>query len=192
MKSICVFCGSSHGAQPAYTVAARALASTMVKNDIELVYGGGNVGLMGVIGDTVMQSGGKVTGVIPKPLMEKEVGHEGLTNLHVVADMHERKALMASLSEGFIALPGGWGTLEELFEVMTWLQLGFHEKPCAVYNVNNYFDSLLAFLGNATEQGFVKRLHHDMLIHGDEPEALLQRMSDFTPPDTKKWIGFGE
>lgn len=192
MKSICVFCGSSHGAEPAYTVAAEALAAAMVENNLELVYGGGNVGLMGVIADTVMQQGGKVTGVIPKALMEKEVGHEGLSNLHIVADMHERKALMASLSDGFIALPGGWGTLEELFEVMTWLQLGFHEKPCAVYNVNNYFDSLLAFLANATEQGFVKQLHHDMLIAGDEPAGLLQRMSGFTPPETKKWIGFGE
>ncbi len=192
MKSICVFCGSSHGSEPAYTIAAQALAESIVKNDLELVYGGGNVGLMGVIADTVLQQGGRVTGVIPKALMEKEVGHEGLTNLHIVADMHERKAMMAELSEGFVALPGGWGTLEELFEVMTWLQLGFHAKPCAVLNVNGYFDALLAFLANASQQGFVKPLHHDMLIAGDEPDQLLQRMSGFKPPTTKKWIGFGE
>ena len=192
MKSICVFCGSSHGSEPAYTIAAQALAESIVKNDLELVYGGGNVGLMGVIADTVLQQGGRVTGVIPKALMEKEVGHEGLTNLHIVADMHERKAMMAELSEGFVALPGGWGTLEELFEVMTWLQLGFHTKPCAVLNVNGYFDALLAFLANASQQGFVKPLHHDMLIAGDEPDQLLQRMSGFKPPTTKKWIGFGE
>ena len=192
MKSLCVFCGSSHGAEPAYTKAAESLASAIVNSDMQLVYGGGNVGLMGVIADKVMQLGGQAIGVIPEALMEKEVGHEGLTDLHVVADMHERKAMMASLSEGFVALPGGWGTLEELFEVMTWLQLGFHTKPCAVFNVNGYFDHLLAFLANSSEQGFVKPLHHDMLIAGDEPAGLLQRMSDFTPPATKKWIGFGE
>ena len=192
MKSLCVFCGSSHGSEPAYTKAAESLASAIVNRDMQLVYGGGNVGLMGVIADKVMQHGGQAIGVIPEALMEKEVGHTGLTDLHVVADMHERKAMMASLSEGFVALPGGWGTLEELFEVMTWLQLGFHTKPCAVFNVNGYFDHLLAFLANSSEQGFVKPLHHDMLIAGDEPDGLLQRMSDFTPPATKKWIGFGE
>ena len=186
------FCGSSSGTSPEYTTAAVALSAQIVASDLELVYGGGNVGLMGAIADSVLAHGGKVTGVIPQALMDKEVGHTGITDLRVVADMHERKAMMAELSDGFIALPGGWGTLEELFEVMTWLQLGFHTKPCAVYNVENYYDNLLKFLQQATEAGFVKPLHTSMLIAVTSPAELIERMLAFTPPQTQKWIGWGE
>jgi len=192
MKSLCVYCGSSGGNREEYTDAARNLANALLEQNLELVYGGGNVGLMGVVADTMIEGGGKVTGVIPSSLMEKEVGHTGLTELHVVADMHERKAMMATLSEGFVAMPGGWGTLEELFEMMTWLQLGFHVKPCAVYNASGYFDSLLAFLANARDEGFVKPLHHDMLLASADPAELIKQMAAFTPPETTKWIGWGE
>lgn len=192
MRNLCVYCGSSAGNREEYTVAAKQLAATLLEHNIGLVYGGGNVGLMGVIADTMIEGGGHVTGVIPASLMEKEVGHNGLTELHVVADMHERKAMMASLSDGYVAMPGGWGTLEELFEMMTWLQLGFHTKPCAVYNVVGYFDSLLAFLANARDEGFVKPLHHDMLLASDDPQELIDLLSNFTPPATQKWIGWGE
>jgi len=192
LKRVCVFCGSSSGVRSGYARAATALAEQIVAHDLELVYGGGNVGLMGVVADSVLAHGGKVTGVIPQALMDKEVGHTGITDLRVVADMHERKALMAELSDGFIALPGGWGTLEELFEVMTWLQLGFHAKPCAVFNVESYYDNLLEFLSQATTEGFVKPLHTSMLIAVNAPDELIQRMLAFTPPKTQKWIGWGD
>lgn len=192
MKSVCVYCGSSPGTDPAYAAAATQLGKTIAGRGIELVYGGGNVGLMGTVADAAVGAGGKVTGVIPKALEEKEVGHDGLTKLHVVADMHERKAMMADLSEGFIAMPGGLGTLEELFEALTWLQLGFHEKPCGVLNISGYYQSLLAFLDNAVEGGFVKPLHREMLLESDESEKLLDALESFKPPKTSKWIGWGE
>lgn len=192
MKSVCVYCGSSPGSDPAYAAAATQLGKTIAGRGIELVYGGGNVGLMGTVADAAVGAGGKVTGVIPKALEEKEVGHDGLTKLHVVADMHERKAMMADLSEGFIAMPGGLGTLEELFEALTWLQLGFHEKPCGVLNISGYYQSLLAFLDNAVEGGFVKPLHREMLLESDESEKLLDALESFKPPKTSKWIGWGE
>lgn len=181
MKSLCVYCGSSVGASPGYADAARSLAGLMVDQGIALVYGGGNVGLMGVIADEVMRLGGHVTGVIPQALMDKEVGHRGLPRLHVVKDMHERKALMAELSDGFIAMPGGIGTLEELFEVFTWAQLGFHEKPIGLLNAEGFYDGLIAFLDHVVAQRFLRPEQASVLLHDASPAALLQKMKDFRP-----------
>lgn len=181
MKSICIYCGSSPGILPAYAEAARALAQEMVKDNIALVYGGGKVGLMGIIADEVMRLGGQVTGIIPKALLDWEVGHHGLTELHVVKDMHERKAMMAELSDGFIALPGGIGTLEELFETMTWAQLGFHDKPIGLLNVAGFYDALLAFIGQIVNQGFLKPEQATLLMHERQADRLLTRFRDFRP-----------
>lgn len=182
MKSICVYCGSSLGNAAGYTDAARALAAELVNQNIALVYGGGNVGLMGVIADEVMRRGGEATGIIPQALLDKEVGHHGLTRLHIVKDMHERKAMMAQLSDGFIAMPGGIGTLEELFEAMTWLQLGLHDKPVGLFNVAGFYDGLLAFLRHQVSEGFLKARHADLLIAESTPAALIQSLRNFTPP----------
>ncbi|MES2105761.1 MAG: TIGR00730 family Rossman fold protein [Pseudomonadota bacterium] len=188
MKSICVYCGSSTGASPVYTEAAKALANQFVANDIALVYGGGNVGLMGVIADEVMRLGGQATGVIPQALMNKEVGHTGLSKLHIVSNMHERKAMMADLSDGFIAMPGGVGTLEELFEVFTWAQLGFHTKPIGVLNVDGFYDSLIAFLNHTVQSRFLKAEHLAMLFNEAEPEKLVQRFRQYQPVLVDKWL----
>ena len=179
MKSLCVYCGSSFGITLNYTNAARNLAQALVERNIALVYGGGNVGLMGVIADEVMRLGGHVTGVIPNALLQKEVGHRKITELHVVDNMHERKAMMAELADGFIAMPGGIGTLEELFEVMTWSQLGFHDKPIGVLNVGGYYDALLAFLQHTVEQGFLKPHHPSLLMVESDVSALLHRFETF-------------
>lgn len=179
MKSICVYCGSSIGINPVYADAARLLAAEMAKDGIALVYGGGNVGLMGVIADELMRLGGKVTGIIPKSLLDKEVGHHGLTRLHIVKDMHERKALMAELSDGFIAMPGGIGTLEELFEAYTWLQLGLHDKPIGLLNVGGFYDGLLGFLQHTVQQGFLKPEQAALLIAETAPRSLLERFQSF-------------
>lgn len=181
MKSICVYCGSSFGSSPDYSNAARALAKAMVDDNIALVYGGGNVGLMGVIADEVMRLGGKATGVIPTALLEKEVGHRTLTQLHVVKDMHERKAMMAELSEGFIAMPGGIGTLEELFEVLTWSQLGFHNKPIGLLNVHGFYDDLIKFMQHLVVQGFLRPEHASLMMHEPDAITLLQRFKTFQP-----------
>lgn len=186
MKSICVYCGSSFGNQPVYAEAARAMASEMVENNIELVYGGGKVGLMGVIADEILKLGGKATGVIPKALMDKEVGHTGLTQLHIVQNMHERKALMAELAEGFVAMPGGIGTLEELFEILTWSQLGFHQKPIGVLNVDGFYDGLIAFLQAQVRHGFVKPEQAELMLHATTAPALLQRLQNFVPKQSTK------
>jgi uncharacterized protein (TIGR00730 family) len=183
MKAICVYCGSSSGNQAAYTEAAKQLASEMVKDDITLVYGGGNVGLMGVIADEVMHLGGKAIGVIPTALLDKEVGHHGLSHLHVVKDMHERKAMMARLSDGFIAMPGGIGTLEELFESFTWLQLGLHTKPIGLLNVNGFYDGLIDFIGHTVAQGFLKARHAALLMSETDPASLLARFKNFVPSE---------
>ena len=188
MKAVCVYCGSSSGILPLYAQAARQLAAELVSGNMSLVYGGGNVGLMGIIADEVLRLGGEVTGVIPQALMDKEVGHRGLTGLHIVKNMHERKALMAELSDGFIAMPGGMGTLEELFEVLTWSQLGFHEKPTGLLNVNGFYQGLLSFLNHTTEQGFLKPAHLDLLIADDQPQALLKKMQSYQPVHIKKWL----
>ena len=176
MKSIAVYCGATPGASPVYADAARALARVLVEQDIGLVYGGGNVGLMGVIADEVMALGGRATGVIPRALMEREVGHTGLTELCVVRDMHERKAMMATLSDAFIAMPGGMGTLEELFEMLTWSQLGIHAKPVGVLNVNGFYDGLVVFLAHQRDEGFVRPQHAALMMVEGDPLALVRRL----------------
>jgi uncharacterized protein (TIGR00730 family) len=176
MKSIAVYCGASHGASPQYTHAARALGATLVKHDIALVYGGGNVGLMGEIADAVLQGGGQVTGVIPKALMDREVGHQGLTRQHVVTTMHERKKLMADLADGFIAMPGGIGTLEELFEMMTWNQLAIHNKPIGILNAGGFYDKLIAFMEHLQGEGFLRGELSKMLVIDEDPERLLAQL----------------
>jgi uncharacterized protein (TIGR00730 family) len=186
MKSLCVYCGSSFGKDTVYADAARLLAKEMVAQDIGLVYGGGKVGLMGVIADEVLKLGGVATGIIPQALFEKEVGHTGLTELRVVQDMHERKALMAELADGFVALPGGIGTLEELFEILTWAQLGFHQKPVGVLNVNGFYDGLIAFLQMQVAQGFVKDKQAALLLHESSAPALITRMQAYVPEQSTK------
>lgn len=187
MKSICVYCGSSVGASDVYAKGARALAQQMVKDNIALVYGGGNVGLMGVIATEVMRLGGEATGVIPKALLDKELGHKGLTRLHIVKDMHERKAMMAELADGFVAMPGGMGTLEELFEMLTWAQLGFHYKPIGLLNVDGFYDHLIAFIGHLVSQGFVTADQSHLMMHEADPASLIQRFKTYTPSYTNKW-----
>jgi len=192
MKRVCVFCGSSAGSRPLYAEAARATGRLLAERGIGLVYGGGNVALMGVVADAVLAAGGEVTGVIPRALMEREVGHRGLTTLHVVGTMHERKALMVDLSDGFVALPGGYGTLDELCEALTWSQLGIHARPCGVLNVDGYFDALLALIDHAVREGFVREPHRGLVLEATEPAALLDEMARFQPPATEKWIRGGD
>jgi len=188
VKRLCVFAGSSPGARPEYRAAAAALGQTLCDRRVELVYGGAHVGLMGVAADATLAAGGRVTGVIPEALVSKELAHTGLTDLRVVASMHERKALMAELSDGFIALPGGWGTWEELFEVLTSAQLGLHRKPCGLLNVGAYFDGLLAFTTHAVQEGFVRPQQNAMLLVATTPGALLDNMAEYRPPLVEKWI----
>ena len=188
MKRICVFTGSSPGTLEAYAAATRALARVLVSRGQTLVYGGAKVGLMGVLADAVLDGGGEVIGVIPAHLKAKEVAHRGLTDLRVVDSMHERKAVMAELSDGVIALPGGLGTLEELFEMLTWAQLGLHRKPCGVVNVEGYFDRLLDFLDHAVGQRFISATHRGLLLSDADPTRLLDRMADTRVPQTAKWL----
>jgi uncharacterized protein (TIGR00730 family) len=182
MKRVCVFCGSSTGTRPEYAAAARDLAAELSRRGVGLAYGGGSVGLMGVLADTMLAVGGEVIGVIPKPLASKELAHTGLTEMRVVGSMHERKATMASLVEGFIALPGGLGTLEETLEVLTWAQLGIHRKPVGVLNVAGYFDGLLKFLAHAVSEGFVRREYFGLLLFADTATELLDRFEAWQPP----------
>jgi uncharacterized protein (TIGR00730 family) len=177
--SICVFTGSKLGAQYDYADAARQLGWALVKRGHDLVYGGGNVGLMGVIADTVLEFHGHVTGVIPDALVSEEVAHQGLSDLRVVGSMHERKAVMAELSDGFIAMPGGIGTMEEFFEVLSWAQLGIHNKPCGLLNVAGYYQMLIEFLDHAVEHGFLKPKHRSLLIVEAEPRKLIERLEEF-------------
>ena len=188
MKSICVYCGSSIGSSPSLSAAARELGQTLAASNLELIYGGGRVGLMGVLADAVLEAGGRVQGVIPQALADREVAHAGLTQLHVVDTMHQRKAMMAELSDGFIALPGGLGTFEELFEIWTWAQLGMHSKPIGLLNVASYFDLLLQFLDHATSQRLLKPVHRDLLLVSNSPDALLSQMQSAAPVNTPKWI----
>lgn len=192
IQSLCVYCGSSFGRIDAYAEAAARLAQTLVKRNIKLVYGGAAVGIMGVVADEVLQRGGQAVGVIPKALAHKEVAHPNLTQLHVTKTMHDRKMLMADLSDGFIALPGGIGTLEELFEIWTWAQLGFHQKPCGLLNVAGYYDALIAFLDHVADEQFVKPVHREMLMVESEPEILLDRYRDYRPPMVKRWVADDE
>ena len=173
MKSVCVYCGSSFGTDPAYLQATQALARTLVANGLRVVYGGAAVGLMGALADATLEAGGEVVGVMPQQLVDREIAHQGLTELHVVATMHERKALMAQLSDAFVALPGGIGTLEELIEVFTWSQLGLHSKPLGVLNTAGYYDGLTAFLDHAVAQGFLRPEVRERLLVAPDAEALL-------------------
>lgn len=175
VKSLCVYCGANSGVTPRYADAAKALAHSMVESNLSLVYGGGKVGLMGVIADEVLRLGGEVTGVIPTALVEREVGHSGLTRQFIVKDMHERKAMMAQLSDGFIAMPGGMGTLEELFEMLTWSQLGIHSKRIGLLNVDGFYDKLVDFIAHASAQGFISPQHTELMMVESNPALLLQR-----------------
>ena len=192
MRNLCVFCGSRSGTEVAYDEAARALGRALAADGIRLVYGGGRVGLMGVVADAALGAGGEVVGVIPRALLEREIAHSGLTDLRVVGSMHERKALMSKFSEGFIALPGGTGTLEEFFEVLTWAQLGEHRKPCGLLNAGRYYDPLLAVFDHMVQQGFLSEEHRAMVLVETEPEALLEALAGYVPPRVVKWIDRAE
>jgi uncharacterized protein (TIGR00730 family) len=188
MKRVCVFCGSNTGLRNAYVEAAQALGVALARRGIGLVYGGGCVGLMGVVADTVIEEGGEVIGVIPAALVAKEVAHQGLNDLRIVGSMHERKALMAELSDAFIALPGGYGTLEEFCEVLTWAQLGLHPKPCGILNVKGFYDSLLSLFDHAVAECFVSKAHRSLIIEEQNPECLLDRLMNYQPLILDKWI----
>jgi uncharacterized protein (TIGR00730 family) len=192
MRSICVFCGSSSGNDLAYEDAARSLGETLAESGITLVYGGGHVGLMGIVANAALASGGEAVGVIPHSLVEREIAHNGLTDLHVVGSMHERKAMMSELSEGFIALPGGTGTMEEFFEVLTWAQLGEHGKPCGLLNVAEYYDPLLAVFDHMVANGFLSEANRSIVIVETEPITLLGKFKEYRPPQTPKWIDKSE
>ena len=188
MKRICVFCGSSTGSQPEYRSCAEALGAELVSRKIGLVYGGGNVGLMGAIADAVLHAGGEAIGVIPEHLMTREIGHKQLSKLHVVHSMHQRKAMMADLSDAFIALPGGFGTFEEFFEVLTWSQLGLHLKPCGIINVLDYYSPLLAMLDHAVEQRFLKTQNRALVLSRNTPKELLEAFEEWRPVHVEKWL----
>lgn len=188
MRSICVFCGSSSGDDPAYAVAAAEMGRRIARGGRRLVYGGGSVGLMGIVADAALGAGGQVVGVIPQTLVEREVGHRGLTEQHVVDTMHERKALMSELSDAFIALPGGIGTLEEFFEVWTWALLGVHAKPCGMLNAAGYFDPLLEFVNAAVRRGFLRSEYASLVLIDDSPGRLLDRLAQHRPPPVAKWL----
>ncbi len=191
-RSLCVFCGSNSGVNPAYAQAAQALGKAMAESNVRLVYGGGNVGLMGTLADSVLNAGGVVVGVIPQFLANKELAHSGVTELHEVETMHERKSLMMQLADAFVALPGGIGTLEEFFEVWTWVQLGLMQKPVGILNVENLFDPMLAFLNSLVEQRFMKPIHRDLLVVAARPSELLSQLWLREIPSEGKWIDGGE
>ncbi len=191
-KRICVFCGSSFGARECYAVAAASLARYLAARGIGIVYGGSKAGLMGILADSALEAGGEVIGIIPRSLVEKEVAHEGLSDLRVVGSMHERKALMAELSGAFIALPGGYGTFEEFCEVLTWTQLGLHRKPCGILNAGGYYDSFLALLDHAVAEQFLKPVHRELVISDACPESLVKRLLEYEAPLVDKWISLKE
>jgi len=189
MKRICVYCGSSPGRLPEYRDAAQALGHELAARGLGLVYGGASVGVMGAVADGVLEKGGQAFGVIPFALATREVAHSGLDELFVVESMHERKAKMAELSDGFIALPGGWGTIEEIFEMLTWAQLGFHQKPCGLLNISSYYDHLFTFLEHAIDQRFVREEYRPMIMMEQTAGGLLDRYQSYQAPRVKKWIG---
>lgn len=189
IRSLCVFCGSSSGIREAYVQAARDLGALLARQKIRLVYGGGNVGLMGALADSVMAAGGEAIGVIPQSLIQHEVGHRGITELRIVRSMHERKATMADLSDAFVALPGGIGTFEELFEIWTWAQLGLHKKPLGLVDVAGYYDHLIAMTDHAVAEGFLKPKHHAVMMVDTDAARLLDRLRAFAPFEETKWIG---
>lgn len=188
LKRICVFCGSNSGVRPIYTEVAQALGRALAGLRIGLVYGGGRVGLMGVIADSVMAAGGEVIGVIPEALEAREVGHQNLSELRIVHSMHERKAMMAELSDAFIAMPGGYGTFEEFCEVITWAQLGLHRKPCGLLNVEGYYSPLLSLFDHAVSEGFVRAAHRSIVLEEKDPERLIELLESYLPPQVEKWI----
>ncbi len=192
VDSICVFCGSSAGNDPGFAAAAGAFGRLAANRGLRVVYGGGRVGLMGALADAALEAGGEVVGVIPEHLMDREVGHTGLSELRVVSSMHERKATMADLADAFVALPGGIGTLEEFFEVWTWGMLGLHAKPCGVLDVNRYYSPLARFIEDAVRSEFLQERFRDMVVLDHDPERLLDRLARARPPQTPKWIGEGE
>jgi uncharacterized protein (TIGR00730 family) len=189
LKRICVFCGSALGARPAYKQAAQRLGELLAEQGTGLVFGGGCIGLMGVVADAALAKGGEVIGVIPESLVRREVGHRGVTKLHVVETMHQRKAMMADLSDAFIALPGGYGTLEEFCEAVTWSQLGIQQKPCGLLNIERYWDGLLAVLDHAVDEKFVRPENSQLVLVASTPEGMLHRLSEWTPPGhIEKWL----
>jgi len=188
MKRICVFCGSSPGARREYVQAARQLGRVLAERNLSLVYGGSNVGVMGEVANAALQEGGEVIGVIPEKIAKKGVAHTNLSQLHVVDSMHERKSMMADLADAFIALPGGLGTIEEFFEVLTWAQLGIHRKPCGLLDVCRYYNKLLDFLDHAVSQRFLKKEHRSMVLVAETPEMLLQQLQEYQMPRVDKWI----
>jgi uncharacterized protein (TIGR00730 family) len=188
MRRVCVYAGSTLGSDPTYVDAAKALAGLLAERGIGLVYGGSKIGLMGVLADTALAAGGEVIGVMPQALVDREIGHQGLTELRIVDSMHDRKALMADLSDAFVAVPGGIGTLEELIEVYTWSQLGIHSKACGVLNVRGYYDALAAFLDHAVEEGFLRPQQRAVLIVAVAPAELLDRLAASEPPPVRKWL----
>jgi uncharacterized protein (TIGR00730 family) len=192
IKNLCVYCGSSPGRQEAYTLAAQALAQALVERNIGLVYGGASVGIMGAVADRVLELGGRAVGVIPESLLRREVAHYRLTELHVTTSMHERKMRMAELSDGFIALPGGIGTLEELFEIWTWAQLGLHRKPCGLLDVAGYYEPLHRFLDHTVEEQFVRPEVRGMLLVESSADTLLERMLAYRPPLMQPWVNANE
>jgi len=187
LKRVCVFCGSSSGTRDVYQQAAQTVGRVLCRRGIELVYGGGHVGLMGIVADACLNEGGRVIGVIPQALADREVAHVGLTELRIVGSMHERKALMADLSDAFMALPGGYGTWEEFFEVLTWSQLGIQRKACGILNVDGYYDPLLDMADRALSEGFLRKVHRDLLLSDSDPERLLDRLSSYAVPSIEKW-----
>jgi uncharacterized protein (TIGR00730 family) len=192
MRSVCVFCGSNAGARSLYMEAARDTGRLIAERGLRLIYGGASVGLMGPLADAALQAGGEVVGVMPRALIEKEIAHAGLAELHDVASMHERKALMSDLSDAFLGLPGGAGTLEEVFEIWTWAQLGHHRKPVGLLNAGSYYDLLIAFLDHTRREKFVRPEHRDMLIVESRPERILDRFESYEPPVVEKWIARSE
>lgn len=189
LRRVCVFCGSKHGSHVAYTTAAQKTGRVLADRGIGLVYGAGDIGLMGELADAAIADGGDVFGVIPEFMVAHEVAHDGLTELHVVQSMHERKAMMSDLADAFVALPGGWGTLEELFEVTTWAQLNLHDKPVGILNVGGFYDGLIEFLDGVVRNGFIKVAHRELLLVDDDINRLLDRMSEHAPPAGTKWEG---
>jgi len=188
MKRVCVYCGSSTGNKKIYREMAEAMGALLARRRIGLVYGGGNVGLMGVVANAALAGGGEVIGVIPRSLADREIAHAGVTDLRVVDSMHTRKALMADLSDAFIAMPGGVGTFEEFFEAVTWTQLGVHRKPCGLLNVGGFYSPLAAFIDQAVTEGFIKPIHRAMIVVDDDPERLLNSLATVRLPDVPKWI----
>ena len=188
MRSVCVFCGSKVGRNGEYREAAAELGRELLRRRLTLVFGGGSVGLMGVVADTVLQGGGKVTGVIPRALSRKELRRPHVEDMHVVDSMHERKAIMSELADAFIALPGGFGTLEELFEVISWAQLGIHRKAVGLFNIAGYFDPLIRFIDHAIAEGFIKRQYRELFLVSSDPAELLDLLARYKPPILKRWM----